>query len=327
MGRRRYGGRPPLPRSCFDRTMAAGQAYLSRVRAPGRAVAGAVAGAFLPGAQPALAATTATTVALLVASEGAQDGEGQAEVVCEQPVFAAVRAAAALPAGAAGEQVRAHSLSLITLEGHGLIQDRLSTNALLLEACWGRAAAAAAGAEAAGCRVCCPSLSPLLAPFCPQDLLALLTDSGFLSILRFDAALARWVLERGGRALRMRSRLLGHAFGALVAAPPLLLPPFKPTNCGGGFAPSWRLAGVEHASQRPPMQVCGGSAAAAATRAARRSVPPVGGGPERRSCGGGIAAGLSVSGSAAAARATGRRRQPRRCGTCEQQQRSTPIYI
>ena len=110
MGRRRYGGRPPLPRGCFDRTMAAGQAFVSRVRAPSRSWTRAVAGAFLAGA-PALAATTDTTVALLVAAEGAQDGEGQAEVVCEQPVFAAVRAAAALPAGAAGEQVRAFTLS------------------------------------------------------------------------------------------------------------------------------------------------------------------------------------------------------------------------
>lgn len=34
-----------------------------------------------------------------------------------------------------------------------------------------------------------------------QDLLALLTDSGFLSILRYDAALCRWVPESCLRVL------------------------------------------------------------------------------------------------------------------------------
>ncbi len=81
-----------------------------RQRRP-RALARVAAGAFLPGAQPALAAVTDAAVALLVASEGQQDGEGQLEVVCEQQVFATVRAVAALPACASGEQVRAAAQS------------------------------------------------------------------------------------------------------------------------------------------------------------------------------------------------------------------------
>lgn len=83
------------------------EAYLLRQRCPRRAFAHLAAGELLPGAQPALAAATEASLALLVASEGGQDGEGQLEAVCEQPLFAAVRAVAALPAGAPGEQVRA----------------------------------------------------------------------------------------------------------------------------------------------------------------------------------------------------------------------------
>lgn len=85
--------------------MAAGLAFVARRSCPGRAFARLCGGAFLPGALPALAAATDAAVVLLVASESAQDGEGQLEVVCEQPVFAAVRAVAPLPAAAPGEQV------------------------------------------------------------------------------------------------------------------------------------------------------------------------------------------------------------------------------
>lgn len=57
---------------------------------------------------------------------------------------------------------------------------------------------------------------PSLLLLCPQDLLALLTNSGFLSILRFDAALARWVLERGGRAVPMRCACVNCFWGMLL---------------------------------------------------------------------------------------------------------------
>lgn len=79
-------------------------AYLARTVCRSRAYGHVAAGRFLPGGAPAAVAATDTTLQLLVASAGVQEGEGQLEVVCEQPLFASARAVAAVPGE---EQVRA----------------------------------------------------------------------------------------------------------------------------------------------------------------------------------------------------------------------------
>ena len=179
--------------------MAAGLAFVVRRSCPGRAFARLCAGGFLPGARPALVAATDATVALLVASEGAQDGEGQLEVVCEQPVFAAVRAVAPLPAGAPGEQVCAVALCWARLPNFLTGPVRVVMNAV----CRSHRLAGATHLlrwwelPPHTSSLCWPPFT-LVSCHCSQDLLALLTDSGFLSILRFDAVLCRWVL--GSRA-------------------------------------------------------------------------------------------------------------------------------
>jgi hypothetical protein len=65
-------------------------------------------GRFLNGGGAAIAACTDTTIHLLVAQEGSLDGEGQLDVVCEQPLFATSRTVARLPGTVADEQVRPH---------------------------------------------------------------------------------------------------------------------------------------------------------------------------------------------------------------------------
>lgn len=86
-------------------------AYLARPVCRPRAYALLVAGAFLPGGHAAVAAVTDGTLQLLLASEGPQEGEGQLDVVSEQPLFATARALARLPSGGAPpreEQVGGH---------------------------------------------------------------------------------------------------------------------------------------------------------------------------------------------------------------------------
>lgn len=75
-------------------------AFLARTACRSRAYCHVEAGAFLPGAHPAVVAATDVTLQLLIAQEGPQDGEGQLEVVCEQPLFATVRGLARLPTAA-----------------------------------------------------------------------------------------------------------------------------------------------------------------------------------------------------------------------------------
>lgn len=65
-------------------------------------------GRFLNGGGAAIAACTDTSIHLLVAQEGFLDGEGQLDVVCEQPLCATSRTVARLPGTVADEQVRPH---------------------------------------------------------------------------------------------------------------------------------------------------------------------------------------------------------------------------
>lgn len=80
-------------------------AYLARLRCRSRAPTALAAGALLPDGGAAVAAATDCTLQLLAASEGGQDGEGALELLCEQPVFASIRALAVVPGGAS-QQVR-----------------------------------------------------------------------------------------------------------------------------------------------------------------------------------------------------------------------------
>ena len=75
--------------------------YLAISRCKTRAYGSIASGRFLPGGLPGLVATTEDGICLLVASEGHQDGEGSLEIVCEQPLYAAARSLARIPAAAA----------------------------------------------------------------------------------------------------------------------------------------------------------------------------------------------------------------------------------
>lgn len=64
-----------------------------------RAFACAAAGSLLGGSCAAIAVAGDTSLQLLAVSAGPGGGEGQLTVVCEQPLFAAVRALAVVPGG------------------------------------------------------------------------------------------------------------------------------------------------------------------------------------------------------------------------------------
>lgn len=81
---------------------------LARPIVRSRAFTCAAAGLLLGGGNPAVAAASDTVLQLLVGSAGPGDGEGQLEVICEQQLFATVRALAVVPGGGLGSagQVR-----------------------------------------------------------------------------------------------------------------------------------------------------------------------------------------------------------------------------
>jgi hypothetical protein len=92
-------------------------AFMAHTVCGSRSYAQVATGSFLPGGLAAIAAATGCNLHLLAASEGSQEGEGQLEVVCEQPVFAAVRAVAAIlpplrghAAATLGQQVRPYCI-------------------------------------------------------------------------------------------------------------------------------------------------------------------------------------------------------------------------
>lgn len=106
--------KPDRGHSCLRRgSLATMAAFLARTVCSSQSFNHVASGAFLPGGLPAIFAATGSTLQLLVASEAHQEGEGQLEVACEQSVFAAVRAVAAIPhaayddaAASSGQQVR-----------------------------------------------------------------------------------------------------------------------------------------------------------------------------------------------------------------------------
>ena len=170
-------------------------AYLARWACPPRAYAACAAGALLPGRVFALAAVTDDALHILVASAGSQSGEGALEVICAQPLFATPHAVAVLPAAGGGggseQQVR--------------LPGRQCAGWLLR---WNLAGTGSFGGAGRPSVLLCRhyravphshSVAALLLPHhlpsrSQQDCLALLNNSGCLSILRYDACQARWVL-------------------------------------------------------------------------------------------------------------------------------------